>query len=186
MIKNSFWLFASNTCLRFYSNYSYQLGQRILLVQYRTIFRYHLLILLFPVDEVCLVCRKTYLDTFREHAVHCRKLMNSNIGMTFLDMLFFINFDELEYLSINRRMIDTYANICLGIQQGMRETCMCEFDWNFVGIRINDFTVGQATLKVTSNKVVKYEKLCFNNQLTSIQFAFDTFGFLALQTTNLL
>jgi hypothetical protein len=29
---------------------------------------------LFSKDEVCPICRKAYLDTFGEHAVHCREL----------------------------------------------------------------------------------------------------------------
>jgi hypothetical protein len=29
---------------------------------------------LFPIDEVCPVCRKACLDQFGEHAVHCREL----------------------------------------------------------------------------------------------------------------
>ncbi|MCI56077.1 auxilin-like protein, partial [Trifolium medium] len=42
--------------------------------EYRTILRYRLMIPLFPKDEVCLVCRKACLDTFEEHAAHCREL----------------------------------------------------------------------------------------------------------------
>ncbi|MCI54724.1 auxilin-like protein, partial [Trifolium medium] len=29
---------------------------------------------IFPVDEVCHVCRKACLDRFGKHAVHCREL----------------------------------------------------------------------------------------------------------------
>ncbi|GJT00938.1 hypothetical protein Tco_0822107 [Tanacetum coccineum] len=43
-------------------------------VEYRTILKYHLMIPLFPVDEICPVCRKTCLDSFGEHAVHCKEL----------------------------------------------------------------------------------------------------------------
>ncbi|MCI42729.1 auxilin-like protein, partial [Trifolium medium] len=50
------------------------LGQNMSPVEYRTILKYRLMILLFSKDEVCPVCRKTCLDTIWEHAVHCREL----------------------------------------------------------------------------------------------------------------
>ncbi|KAK2455796.1 hypothetical protein QL285_003218 [Trifolium repens] len=50
------------------------LGQHMSPVEYRTILKYRLMIPLFPVDEVCPVCRKACLDKFGEHAVHCREL----------------------------------------------------------------------------------------------------------------
>ncbi|GJU46085.1 hypothetical protein Tco_1203351 [Tanacetum coccineum] len=43
-------------------------------VEYRTILKYRLMIPLFLVDEICPVCRKACLDSFREHAVHCKEL----------------------------------------------------------------------------------------------------------------
>ncbi|KAJ0611483.1 hypothetical protein HanRHA438_Chr01g0020641 [Helianthus annuus] len=45
------------------------------LVEYRTILKYRLMIHSFPVDEVCSVCHKACLDSFGEHAVHCRELL---------------------------------------------------------------------------------------------------------------
>ncbi|GKB22324.1 putative reverse transcriptase domain-containing protein [Tanacetum coccineum] len=50
------------------------LGQHMSLVEYRTILKYRLMILLFPVDAICPVCRKACLDSFGEHAVHCKEL----------------------------------------------------------------------------------------------------------------
>jgi hypothetical protein len=50
------------------------LGQHKSLVEYHIVLRYHLMIPLFPIDEVCLIYRKTWLDTFGGHAAHCRKL----------------------------------------------------------------------------------------------------------------
>ncbi|PNX59641.1 auxilin-like protein, partial [Trifolium pratense] len=44
------------------------------LVEYCTILRYRLMILIFLKDEVFPVCRKACLDTFEDHAVHCREL----------------------------------------------------------------------------------------------------------------
>jgi hypothetical protein len=43
------------------------LGQHMSPVEYRNILRYRLMIPLFPIDEVCHVCRKVCLDTFGEH-----------------------------------------------------------------------------------------------------------------------
>ncbi|KAK2371976.1 hypothetical protein QL285_073166 [Trifolium repens] len=48
--------------------------QHISPFEYRTILRYRLMILLFPTDEVCSVCRNACLDTFGEQATHCREL----------------------------------------------------------------------------------------------------------------
>jgi len=42
----------------------------------------------------------------------------------------------------------------------------------FVGLGVGNFRVGQTTLKATSNKVVKHEKACFNNQHVLITFIF--------------
>ena len=58
---------------------------------------------------------------------------------------------------------------------------MCRLDWvsPLVGLGVGLFTVGQAAIKVASNKVAKHEKTCFDNQHAFIPFSFDTFGFLA-------
>ncbi|GJV79786.1 hypothetical protein Tco_1515656 [Tanacetum coccineum] len=50
------------------------LGQHMSPVEYRTILKYRLMIPLFPVDAICPVCRKACLDSFGEHAVHCKEL----------------------------------------------------------------------------------------------------------------
>ncbi|GJT09219.1 hypothetical protein Tco_0843681 [Tanacetum coccineum] len=50
------------------------LGQHMSPVEYHTILKYRLMIPLFPVDEICPVCRKACLDSFGEHAVHCKEL----------------------------------------------------------------------------------------------------------------
>jgi len=55
-----------------------------------------------------------------------------------------------------------------------------------VGLGVRPFTVGQTTLKVASSKVAKHEKTCFDNQHAFILFAFDTFGFLAPETVDIL
>ncbi|RHN56102.1 hypothetical protein MtrunA17_Chr5g0425751 [Medicago truncatula] len=47
------------------------LGHLLSPVKYRTDLRYRFMISLFPIDEVCPVCRKACLDTFGEHVVYC-------------------------------------------------------------------------------------------------------------------
>jgi hypothetical protein len=60
-------------------------------VEYRTILKYHLMIPLFPIDEVCPVCRKACLDNFGEHTVHCRELSGFKYRHDFVrDVLFYI------------------------------------------------------------------------------------------------
>jgi len=55
-----------------------------------------------------------------------------------------------------------------------------------VGLGVRPFTVGQTALKAASSKVAKHEKTCSDNQHAFIPFAFDTFGFLAPETVDLL
>ncbi|GJV08329.1 putative exostosin-like protein [Tanacetum coccineum] len=52
--------------------------------------------------------------------------------------------------------------------------------------RDNGFVAGQAVLKAESSKVAKHEKACLENQHVFIPFAFDTFGFLALEAEEFL
>ncbi|GKB56811.1 hypothetical protein Tco_0912997 [Tanacetum coccineum] len=50
------------------------LSQHMSSVEYHTILKNRLMISLFLVDAICPVCRKAYLDSFGEHAVHCKEL----------------------------------------------------------------------------------------------------------------
>nr|GEX23007.1 ribonuclease H-like domain-containing protein [Tanacetum cinerariifolium] len=50
------------------------LGQHMSSAEYRTIIKYRLIFPLFSIDAICPVCRKTCLDSFGEHAVHCKEL----------------------------------------------------------------------------------------------------------------
>ncbi|KAM0000884.1 putative exostosin [Helianthus debilis subsp. tardiflorus] len=50
------------------------LGQRMSAVEYRSILKYRLMILMFPNDETCPDCRKACLDKYGEQALHCREL----------------------------------------------------------------------------------------------------------------
>ncbi|GJY40698.1 hypothetical protein Tco_0427968 [Tanacetum coccineum] len=47
------------------------LGQHMSQMEYRIILKYRLLIPLFLVDAICLVCRKTCLDSFEKYTVNC-------------------------------------------------------------------------------------------------------------------
>jgi len=51
-----------------------ELGQHISIMEYRTILRCRLITPQFHIDAVCLVCHKACLNTFGEHAVHCKEL----------------------------------------------------------------------------------------------------------------
>ncbi|GKA00270.1 putative reverse transcriptase domain-containing protein [Tanacetum coccineum] len=51
------------------------LGQHMSPVEYCTILKYRLMILLFLVDVICLVFHKACLDSFEEHAVHCKEAL---------------------------------------------------------------------------------------------------------------
>ncbi|GJV37427.1 hypothetical protein Tco_1409904 [Tanacetum coccineum] len=44
-------------------------------MEYRIILKYRLVIPLFLADAICLVCRKACLDSFGEHAVHCKEII---------------------------------------------------------------------------------------------------------------
>ncbi|KAL8224345.1 hypothetical protein R6Q57_019820 [Mikania cordata] len=50
------------------------LGQHMSALEYRAILKYRLMIHLFRADEPCLVCHKVCLNSFGEHAVHCKEL----------------------------------------------------------------------------------------------------------------
>ncbi|GJW79180.1 putative reverse transcriptase domain-containing protein [Tanacetum coccineum] len=51
-----------------------RLGQHMSPVKYLTILKYRVMIPLFLVDVICPVCRKACLDSFWEHAIHCKEL----------------------------------------------------------------------------------------------------------------
>jgi hypothetical protein len=58
-------------------------------VEYCTILKYHIMILLFSIDGVCHVCRKACLDNFGEHAIHCRELLGFKYRHDFIQDAFF-------------------------------------------------------------------------------------------------
>ncbi|GJR72939.1 putative reverse transcriptase domain-containing protein [Tanacetum coccineum] len=133
------------------------LGQHMLALEYRTILKYRLMIPLFPVDEPCPVCRKVCLDSFGEHAVHCKELPSFKYRQD------------------------------LARAAGGKHACVDLTEVSpLVGLRDNGFVARQAALKAKSSKVVKHEKACLENQHVFIAFAFDTFGFLAPEAEEFL
>ncbi|GKE87673.1 hypothetical protein Tco_1565148 [Tanacetum coccineum] len=142
-------------------------------VEYRTILKYRLMIPLFPVDAICLVCRKACLDSFGEHAVHCKELSGFKYRH---DM----GRDE-------GRSTHRTADVLVFGYVGGKHACVDLTEVSpLVGLSTRGFTAGQAALKATSCKVTKHEKTCIENQHVFISFPFDTFGFLAPEAVELL
>ncbi|KAF5765692.1 hypothetical protein HanXRQr2_Chr15g0706721 [Helianthus annuus] len=175
------------------------LGQHMSPVEYRTILKYRLMIPLFPVDEVCPVCHKARLDSFGEHAVHCRELPGFKYRH---DLVRDVLFDIFRCAGISAKK-EVPVNFLTDPLEGrptLRPTDILVFGWvggkhacvgltgvsPLVGLGGSAFTVGQAALKAASGKLTKHEKACLDNQHVFIPFAFDTFGFLAPEAVDLL
>ncbi len=168
-------------------------------VEYRTILRYRLMIPLFPVDEVCPVCRKACLDTFGEHAVHCKELPGFKYRHDFVRDVLFDIFRRAG-ISVKKEAPVNFLTDPLEGRSTLRPADVLVFGWvggkhacvdltgvsPLVGLRTGTFTVGEAALKAASSKVAKHEKACSDNQHAFIPFAFDTFGFLAPEAVDLL
>ncbi|GJV99491.1 putative reverse transcriptase domain-containing protein [Tanacetum coccineum] len=168
------------------------LGQHMSALEYWTILKYRLMIPLFPVDEPCPVCRKVCLDSFGEHAVHCKELPGFKYRH---DLVRDVLYDVLKRAGISSKK-EAPVNFLTDPLEGrstLRPTDILVFGWAggkhacvdltgvspLVGLRDNGFVAGQAALKAESSKVAKHEKACLENQHVFIPFAFDTFGFLA-------
>jgi hypothetical protein len=154
---------------------------------------------LFPVDEVCQVCRKACLDTFGEHATHCRELTGFKYRHDLVRNVLFYSFRRTK-ISVKK---ETPVNFLTDPQEGrstLRPADVLVHGWiggkhacvdlteasPLVGLGTEDFTVGYAALKAASSKVAKHEKVCSDNQHVFIPFAFDTFDFLASEVVDLL
>jgi hypothetical protein len=154
---------------------------------------------LFPKDEVCPVCRKACLDTFGEHAAHCRELPGFKYRH---DLVRDVLFDIFRRAGISVKK-EAPVNFLTDPQEGrstLRPADVLVYGWvggkhacvdltgvsPLVGLGVGDFTVGRAALKAASSKMTKHEKACSDNQHVFIPFAFDTFGFLAPEAVNLL
>ncbi|GKC67079.1 putative reverse transcriptase domain-containing protein [Tanacetum coccineum] len=143
-----------------------RLGQHMSALEYRTILKYRLMIPLFPVDEPCLVCHKVCLDSFGEHAVHCKGLP----GFKYMhDLVRDVLYDVLKRAGISSKNKAPGKYACVDLT-GVSP---------LVGLGDNGFVARQAALKAESSKVAKHEKACLENQHVFIPFTFDTFGFLA-------
>ncbi|GJV81438.1 putative reverse transcriptase domain-containing protein [Tanacetum coccineum] len=175
------------------------LGQHMSPVEYRTILKHHLKILLFSVDAICPVCRKACLDSFGEHAVHCKELPGFKYRH---DMVRGILFDICRRVKIFAKK-EAPMNFLTDPSDGrstLRPADVLVFSWvggkltcvdltgvsPLVGLSSRGFTAGQAALKAALGKVTKHEKACIENQHVFIPFAFDTFGFLAPEAVELL
>lgn len=76
----------------------YVLDQNMSLIEYRIILRYRLMIPLFSIGDVCPICIKVCLDTFREHIDHCRGFQTSNSDITLLECSILIYLCGMEYM----------------------------------------------------------------------------------------
>ncbi|GKC61820.1 hypothetical protein Tco_1089418 [Tanacetum coccineum] len=168
------------------------LGQHMSALEYRTILKYRLMILLFPVDEPCLVCRKVCLDSFGEHAVHCKELPGFKYRHDLVRDVMYDVFKRAGISSKKEAPVKFLTDPLEG-RSTLRPADILVFGWAggkhacvdltgvspLVGLRDNGFVAGQVALKAESSKVAKHEKACLENQHVFIPFAFDTFGFLA-------
>ncbi|KAJ0492709.1 putative exostosin [Helianthus annuus] len=168
-------------------------------VEYRVILRYRLMIPLFPVDEPCPVCRKACLDSFGEHAIHCKELPGFKYRHDWVrDVLC----DVLKRAGISAKK-EAPVNFLTDPLEGrstLRPADILVFGWEggkhacvdltrvspLVGLKDKGFVVGQAVLKAEASKVAKHEKACLENQHVFVPFAFDTFGGLAPDAVRLL
>ncbi|GJS05421.1 putative ribonuclease H-like domain-containing protein [Tanacetum coccineum] len=151
------------------------------------------------VDEPCPVCRKVCLDSFGEHAVHCKELPGFKYRH---DLVRDVLYDVLKRARISSRK-EAPVNFLTDPLEGRSTLWPADilvFGWAegkhayvdltgvspLVGLRDNGFVAGQAALKAESSKVAKHEKACLENQHVFIPFAFDTFGFLAPEVEEFL
>ena len=175
------------------------LGQHMSALEYRTILKYRLMIPLFPADEPCPVCHKVCLDSFGEHAVHCKELPGFKYRH---DLVRDVLYDVLKRAGISSKK-EAPVNFLKDPLEGrstLRPADILVFGWTgakhacvdltgvspLVGLRDTGFVAGQAALKAESSKVAKHEKACLENQHVFIPFAFDTFGFLAPEAEKFL
>ncbi|GKA09149.1 ARID DNA-binding domain-containing protein [Tanacetum coccineum] len=145
------------------------------------------------------VCRKPCLDSFGEHAVHCKELPGFKYRH---DMVRDLIFDicrragisakkeaPVNFLTdpLNGRSTLRLADVLVFGWVGGKHACVdLTGVFPLVGLSSRGFTAGQAALKAALGKVTKHEKACIENQHLFIPFAFDIFGFLASEAVELL
>ncbi|GKD48808.1 hypothetical protein Tco_1277784 [Tanacetum coccineum] len=131
---------------------------------------------LFPVDAICPVYRKTCLDSFGEHTVHCKELSGFKYRH---DMVRDVLFDICMRAGISAKK-ETPVNFLTDPSDGrstLRPADVLVFGWvgakyvcvnltrvsPLVRLSSRGFTAGQAALKAASCKVTKHEKTCIEN-----------------------
>ncbi|KAK2405126.1 hypothetical protein QL285_054394 [Trifolium repens] len=112
-------------------------------LEYRDIPKYCLMILLFPKDDVCPICRKACFDTFGEHAAHCREFPDFKYRHDLvIDVLF--NIFRRAEISVKKeapvnfltdpqeeRSTLHHADVLVYGWVGEKHV-LCRFDWNFL------------------------------------------------------
>jgi hypothetical protein len=145
------------------------------MVEYRTILRYRLMIPLFPIDEVCPVCRKACLDTFGEHVVHCKELPDFKYMHDFVRDVLFDIFTRLR-VSVKKEAPMNFMTDPLDRRSTLMPAVVMVYGWvggkhacvdltgvsPLVGLGVGAFTVGQAALKSASNKNIRKRVLTIN------------------------
>ncbi|GJS24862.1 hypothetical protein Tco_0453494 [Tanacetum coccineum] len=148
------------------------LGQHMSPVEYRIILKYRLMIPLFPVDEACPVCRKPCLDSFGEHAIHCRELpgfkyRHDMVRDVLVDVFRRVGISVKKEAPVNfltdpskgRSTLRPDEILIFGLVGGKHACVDLTGVSPFVGLGSGCFTVGQAALKAASFKVIKHEKV---------------------------
>nr|GEW46434.1 putative reverse transcriptase domain-containing protein [Tanacetum cinerariifolium] len=144
------------------------LGQQISLMEYHTILKYRIMIILFFVDVICPVCRKACLNSFR---IFVKKEAPVN---------FVTNPSE------GGSTLTPADVLVIGWAKGKHACVNLSEVSPLVRLSSQGFTVGQAALKSASWKVTKHEKACIKNQHMFIPFVFETFVYLLPDVVELL
>ncbi|KAM0011498.1 putative exostosin [Helianthus debilis subsp. tardiflorus] len=141
-------------------------------VEYRAILKYRLMVPLFPVDDLCPICRKSCLDSFGEHAIHCKELPGFKYRH---DLVRDVLYDVLKRAGISAKK-EAPVNFLTDPLEGrstLRPVDILVFGWEggkhacvdltgvspLVWLRDHGFMAGQAITKAEAAKVAKHEKL---------------------------
>lgn len=87
----------------------------MLLVEYQTILKYCLLVLLFPTDEIYPNCRKACLDSVRDHVVHFRELSSFKYRYDMVRDGLFNVFMRVEVSAKKEELVNFLTNPLKGI-----------------------------------------------------------------------
>jgi hypothetical protein len=132
---------------------------------------------LFPIDVAFHVCRKACLDTFGEHAVHCKKLpsfkyRHDSVRDVLFDVFRRVGVSVMKEAPVNfltdpldRRSTLKSADVMVYGWVGGKHACVNLTGVSpLMGLGVKPFTVGHAALKAATSKIVKHEKTCSYNQ----------------------